>query len=538
MSQLDSPPAPSSPLLDEEGSFPPPPGVGLGGRGRAALETGALFTSIGIIAICGLIYELIIGALSSYLLGDSVEQFSLTLGFYLSAMGLGSFLSRAVRGNLLRTFLLVELAIGLIGGVSAAGLYAAYAIAPRSYWIIMIATLVLLGTLIGLEIPLLTRIAARYGNLRDTLANVLAVDYLGALVAALLFPLVLLPTIGLTRTAFLTGLFNLLVVGINLRVFGRDLRGARGLSVVAALLGIGLGLGAVGATDFSAWIEQRLYQDEIVHAEQSAYQRIVITSNGDDTRLYLDRELQFSSRDEYRYHESLIHPAMSLAAPRDRVLIIGGGDGLAVREILKYPDVHSVTLVDLDPAVTHLGQTFGPLVSLNGGSLADPRVQIVNTDGYRYLADSRAQWAVIISDLPDPRNEGLAKLYSREFYSLVRRRLAPGGVFVAQLSSPFFVRQAYWCAVHTIQAAGLTVQPYHSLVPAFGGDWGFALAAAGPLRWDTAHLTVPTRFLTDARLLTLPQFDPDTADLPTDISTLDQPAILRYYIDAWRHWRG
>src|SRR5689334_158332 len=204
MSQLDSLPSPLAPLLEEEGSTPHA-GEGVGGRGQTVLETGALLTSIGIIAICGLIYELIIGALSSYLLGDSVEQFSLTLGFYLSAMGLGSFLSRVVRHNLLRTFLLVEIAIGMIGGVSAAGLYTAYSLAPRSYWIIMIATLVILGTLIGLEIPLLTRIAARYGSLRDTLANVLGVDYLGALVAALLFPLVLLPTIGLTRTAFLTG---------------------------------------------------------------------------------------------------------------------------------------------------------------------------------------------------------------------------------------------------------------------------------------------------------------------------------------------
>ncbi len=507
------------------------------GSRAAGREAGALLISIFIIAVCGLIYELIIGSLSSYLLGDSVVQFSITLGVFLSAMGLGSFLSRAVRDNLLRVFLIVEIAVGLLGGASAAGLFAFYSLFPRSYVVVMIATLIGLGTLIGLEIPLLTRIARRYGSLRDTLANVLAVDYLGALGASLLFPLLLLPYLGLTRTAFLTGICNLVVVAINLRVFGAGLPGARAIAAgtVAALLL--LGGGVVQASSITAIVEERLYQDQILYAEQSAYQRIVVTSYQEDLRLYLDRELQFSSRDEYRYHESLVHPAMTLAPSHERVLIIGGGDGLALREVLKYPDVQHVTLVDLDPAVVKLGRTFGPIVALNGGAFDDPRVEVINADGYQYLVDSSDLYPVIITDLPDPRNEGLAKLYSREFYTIAGRHLAPGGMFVQQSSSPYFVRQAYWCIVHTARDAGLRVQPYHTYVPSFG-DWGFILASNVIPAWPPPAPPVPVRFLTPAQLAIMPTFDPDSGDLPTDISTLQNPVVLRYYIDAWRHWRG
>ncbi len=306
---------------------------------ESGIEVGALLTSIFIIAVCGLIYELIVGTLSSYLMGDSVFQFSLTLGFYLSAMGIGSFLSRAVKEDLLKTFLVVEIVIGLIGGASAAWLFGAYTLFRRSYVIVMIATLVVLGTLIGLEIPLLTRIARRYGTLRDTLANVLAFDYLGALAASLLFPLVLLPYLGLIKTSFLVGMFNLLVVGINLRVFGTRQTLPQGRAILLATVGA-LALlvaGFVQSAQVTSLFDQRLYQDQIIFEEQSRYQRIVVTAYQEDLRLFLDNELQFSSRDEYRYHESLVHPAMSLApasaGSREHVLIIGGGDGLVLREV-------------------------------------------------------------------------------------------------------------------------------------------------------------------------------------------------------------
>lgn len=504
---------------------------------------GALLTSILVIATCALLYELIIGSLSSYLMGDSVLQFSLTIGVFLTAMGIGSFLSRAVRGNLLGVFLIVEIAIGLVGGGSAAWLFAAYVFIRRSYLVIMIATLLLLGALIGLEIPLLTRIARRYGNLRDTLANVLAFDYLGALAASLLFPLILLPYLGLTKTSFLVGLFNLIVVGINLRVFGRGLPRAPAYAAGAVLSAGLLIAGLAQAASITSFFEHRMYQDEIIYTEQSRYQRIVVTRYQDDVRLFLDSELQFSTRDEYRYHESLVHPAMSLAAGRGQVLIIGGGDGLALREVFKYTDVQSATLVDIDPAMTRLGETFGPIVDFNRGALRDPRARIVNEDGFKFLETTTDLYNVIIIDLPDPRTEGLAKLYSREFYSMVRHHLAAGGVFVAQSSSPYFVREVYWCVAHTAEAAGLQVQPYHVYIPSLG-DWGFVLGSDRAIDWAGLKLRLPQggerglRFVTSQTLAQMAVFDPDTAQVPTSISTMQDPAVLRYYMEGIKRWRG
>jgi spermidine synthase len=228
---------------------------------------------------------------------------------------------------------------------------------------------------------------------------------------------------------------------------------------------------------------------------------------------------------------------MSLAPSHEQVLVIGGGDGLAMREVLKYKDVGHATLVDLDPAVTHLGQTFERLTELNGNSLNDPRVTVVNTDGYQYLVDSPDLYPVIIVDLPDPRNEALAKLYSKEFYTLVKRHLARGGIFVQQSSSPFFVRKAYWCVAHSAEAAGLNVQTYHAYIPSFG-DWGFVMASDLKLDWSRAKIEVPTRFLTPGNLPEMTVFDPDTNEIPTEISTLQNPAVLRYYVEDWRHWRG
>lgn len=504
---------------------------------ESKIEVGALLTSIFIIAVCGLIYELIIGTLSSYLLGDSIFQFSITIGFFLTAMGIGSFLSRVFTRNLLKTFLIIEIAIGVVGGFSAAGLLAANVVFYRSYQVVMIAVIVALGTMIGLEIPLLTRIAKRYGSLRDTLANVLAFDYIGALAASLLFPLILLPYLGLSKTSFLVGIFNLLVVAINLRVFGKGLPAMPWIGLATAAACAVLIFEFIQSETISSFLEHFLYQDQIIYAEQSHYQKIVVTRYNDETRMFLDNEVQFSSRDEYRYHESLVLPAMSLARSRENVLVIGGGDGLGMREVLKFPDVQHATLVDIDPSVTHLGQTFEPIVALNRSSLSDPRVTVVNADGYKFLENNSDLFGVIIADLPDPRTESVARLYSREFYHIVQRHLARGGIFVTQASSPFFVRQAHWCIVHTITDAGLVTQPYHTYVPAFG-EWGFVIASETTMDFDRVKMNVPTRFVTSELFRAMTIYPADISEIQTDISTLESPAAYRYYLEGWKKWRG
>ncbi len=493
-----------------------------------------LLVTVFIIAICGLIYELIIGTLSSYLFGNSVTHFSVTIGLFMSAMGIGSFASRRITDSLLGWFILVEMAVGLVGGFAAALLYAVFATSSL-YYVAMTLLILLIGGLIGMEIPLLTRLLGGWGTVKDTLANVLAVDYLGALLASLLFPLVLLPQLGLLKTSFATGLLNMAVVLLNIWIFRDRLPGRRPLFLLSGGFILLLSAGAIWSVQLTSFFEQRLYEDEIIYARQTPYQRIVMTRWGEDVRLYLDGNLQFSAQDEYRYHEPLTHPAMSLTRSRESVLILGGGDGLVAREVLKYEDVARVVLVDLDPAITDLARTFPPLVALNEDSLRDPRLEVINQDAFTYLAETAETFGVILIDLPDPNNESLGKLYSREFYKLVRRHLATGGIVASQATSPYFARKTYWSIVRTAGDVGLDVWPYHFYVPSFG-DWGFFLAAEHPI--DPARYTplVPTRYLTPDLLAASFIFDSDTAEVETRVNTLDNQIILSYYQQGWQRW--
>jgi spermidine synthase len=503
----------------------------------ATTQAGALLLSILVIAVCGLTYELLVSSLSSYLLGNSVYYFSITIGVFMTAMGIGSFLSRFIKRDLLSWFITIEIALALAGGFTALALYTAFAFTLRSYQVVLFADIILLGTLVGLELPLLIRMAQGYGALRESLSNVLSFDYIGALVASILFPLFLLPYLGIQKTSFLVGLLNLSVVFINLWVFQDRLRQLGGLLLGALATLIALLAGLAYSFQVNSFLEQQLYQDEIILTRQSAYQRIIFTQWRDDLRLYLDGAIQFSSLDEYRYHEALVHPAMSLASSREQVLILGGGDGLAAREVIKYADVRTVTLVDLDPEMTELGRNYEPLVRLNGGALADPRIRVVNEDAFRYLETTNDQFGAILIDLPDPRRESLSKLFSVEFYRLVGHHLARGGVVGVQSTSPYFAREAFWSINHTIGAAGLATVPYRIWIPSFG-DWGFNLASNLQVDPSRLRLSVPTRYLDANTVPALFRFDPDTAEVAAEPSTLEDQAVLRYYAQAWARWRS
>jgi spermidine synthase len=521
----------AEPVLDErETAAAPPPAPDPAVRG----EVLALLASIFLIAACGLVYELLIATVSSYLLGSSVTQFSLSIGLFIGAMGLGSHLSQRVTRGLLGAFILIELVIGLLGGASVCLLFWAYAAGPL-YWGVLYGLLVAIGTLTGLELPLLTRILNRYGTLRTVIAQALSFDYVGALVGSLLFPLLLLPWLGLTRTAFLVGLLNVGVAAWTGRVFRDRLHRPAGLLALCGGSGAVLAAGFVAAVPLVGLLERNLYEDEIIYTAQTPYQRIVVTRWRDDLRLFLDGNLQFSAVDEYRYHEALVHPPFGLTPVAEQVLILGGGDGLAVREVLKHPGVRAVTLVDIDPAMTRLGKTFPAITSLNRGALGDPRVRLVHEDAFRFLERGTDRYDVILADLPDPNSDLLAKLYSVQFYRLVRRHLAAAGVFVTQATSPFFARDAFWCIAETVRAAGFQTAPYHAYVPSFG-DWGFVLAAPRRLRPADARLEVPTRFLTPASLRELFVFGKDEDPVPVEVSTLDRPAILDYYVGGSRQW--
>ena len=317
----------------------------------------ALLFSVFVIASCGLAYELVAGALSSYLLGDSVMQFSTVIGVYLFAMGAGSWLSKYITRDLIGRFIQIELMVGLLGGFSAVGLFMVFTWLGGPFKLVLYLVVFGVGTLVGLEIPLVMRILERELAFKELVSQVLTFDYLGALVVSILFPLILAPQLGMMRTGLLFGLLNVAVALWALHLFREQLPGRRGLAVQSWAVFLALSGGFAGAGQLTSLAESHLYADEIVHAESTPYQRLVVTRWRDDLRLFLNNNLQFSSQDEYRYHEALVHPGLGSLPGAKRVLVLGGGDGLAVREVLKYPNVESVTLVDLDPAMTRLFST-------------------------------------------------------------------------------------------------------------------------------------------------------------------------------------
>lgn len=495
--------------------------------------------SVFVAGLCSLVYELLISTTASYFLGDSVQQFSITIGLYLASMGLGSYVSRLIKTKLLRSFVAVELLLGLVGGLSVPILYLTYAYGAV-FWPVVVGLIMVIGALTGLEIPLLTRIMDREESLDVNLANILSFDYLGALLATLAFPFVLLPVLGTFRASLTLGLCNLVIGVVNVWWF-TDLLDRRSqwqgyaLSAGAALVLGGLLLASGPIMD--RWSD-KVYEDRIVYREQTSYQKIVMTRWRDDFRLFLDGSLQFSSLDEPRYHEPLVHIPMSQVSSPRRVLVLGGGDGLVARELLKYEAVEQVTIVDLDPKMFEIARTYPTLTRLNDRSLHSPRVRTMAEDAFVFLEETSTRYDLILADLPDPDNASLARLYSRTFYGLVRSHLDPGGVFVTQATSPYFARKAFWTIRETLRAADFShVYPFHLNVPSFG-EWGFLLAAERPLAPAEARPTVGTRYLNADVIPGLFQFPKDLQPAGAlSPSTLDRPRVLHAYLDGWDHWK-
>lgn len=491
----------------------------------------ALFISVLLIAACGLIYELIAGTLASYLLGDSILQFSTVIGSYLFAMGIGSWLSRFIGRGLVPRFITIELMVGLIGGFSSSILFLAFAY-TQAFRLILYLLVVVIGILVGLEIPLLMRILKGRFQFRDLVAHVLTFDYLGALGASLLFPLLLVPKLGLVRGAIAFGIVNAGVALWSTWLFRDQLPRYNGLRVASIAVLAALTGGIFSADYVMAAADENLYSDDIILSRQTKYQRIVLTRWKDDVRLYLSSHLQFSSRDEYRYHEGLVHPVLSALPFARRVLILGGGDGLAAREVLKYKNIEQLTLVDLDPEMTQLFATHSYLKQLNGGSLTDPRMRLINADAFVWLEQTRDVFDAVIIDFPDPTNFSLGKLYTTAFYRLLGHHIADSGHFVVQSTSPLFARQSYWCIVETLKAAKFQTSPYHVYVPSFG-EWGFVIGGKHP--WQ-APVTLPgdLKFLTLTNLPALFDFPLDMQAIPAEPNRLNDQALVRYYEEDWK----
>lgn len=491
----------------------------------------ALLASVFVVAACGLLYELAAGALASYLLGDSVLQFSTIIGTYLFAMGVGSWLSRYFERQLPAHFLRIELMVALVGGALPASLFLTNAYVPGAFRFLLYGMVLLVGCLVGLEIPLVMRILKRNVALKDLVSQVLTFDYLGALAVSLAFPLLLVPHLGLIRTGLLFGLLNACVAVWALWLFRYELRQWQAHAWACALVIGVLLVGVLGADHITTFAEDKFYQDRIMFSAASPYQRIVVTHGKAGHRLFLNGNLQFAQRDEYRYHEALVHPAMAAHGGPQRVAVLGGGDGMAVREILKYPSVTSITLVELDPAMTRLFSQNDTLARLNGGALLSPKVTVVNTDAFQWLQDTPEVFDVIVVDFPDPTNFAIGKLYTQSFYALLEQRLAASGYAVVQTTSPLVARRSFWTVVQTIESVGLRTVPYHAHVPSFG-EWGFVIASRRPWHLPSA-LPTGLQFLSLDTLPLLLDFPLDMARVSAEVNRLSNQVLVTTYGQEW-----
>ena len=489
-----------------------------------------LLFSVFVVSVCGLVYELIAATIASYLLGDSVTHFSTIIGAYLFAMGIGSYFAQFIKTKILDTFIRVELLVALVGGCSAAILYSLFPYA-QSLYVPLYLMVILVGFGVGLEIPLLMRILKSEMDFSKLVSTVLSFDYVGALVASILFPLFFVPKLGIIKTSFFFGIANCIVGLCILIVCKKQITSfifniCSGLSVL-----IVLSVGFFNSEILLNSFEDSIYSEPVIYSSSSPYQRVVLSRRGDSLKLYLNGQLQFSSQDEYRYHEALVHPGLSTLKSKSSVLILGGGDGLALREVLKYPGVDQVTLIDLDPKVIELFKGNSQLRVLNSDSLNSPKVKILNEDAFSWLKKSQSKFDFVIVDLPDPTSFSLGKLYSNYFYSLIKRRMTSDSLMVVQATSPLVARKSFWMIDKTLESVGFVTRPYHTYVPSFT-EWGFVLASIGN-NFEVSNLPEGLKFLDSFELERMFQFAKDMGRVDTEIQTLSTQSLVPLYSSEW-----
>jgi spermidine synthase len=450
-------------------------------------------------------------------------------------MGVGSWLSRFIEKGLARRFVDIELAVAILGGFSAPLLFLTFARVSYFYPVLYFVVFAI-GVFVGLEIPLLLRILKDQIEFKELVSRVLAFDYIGALLASILFPIFFVPRFGLVRTSLVFGMLNAAVALWGTWLLRPLIKGSvTGLRVRSVIVMVLLLVAFIKANTLTSLAEDEMFADEIVYTKNTPYQRIVITRGRAGFQLFLNGNLQFSSTDEYRYHEALVHPAMLLSNNPKRVLVLGGGDGLALREILKYPSVKRVTLVDLDPEMTKLSKAFPLLAKLNQNSFDDPRVHVVNEDAFIWLEKTDdALYDTAIVDFPDPNTFALGKLYTTRFYRLLKSRLTESAGVSVQSTSPMFARNSYWCIIRTIEAAGFFVKPYYTAVPSFG-LWGYALARSSA--FEVPRNPPPgLRFLDEQTLAAMFTLSKDIEPVPVEINRLDNQVLVRYYEGEWKRF--
>ena len=503
------------------------------------LQSRILKISLFATGLAGIVAEYVLSTLATYFLGDSVFQWTMIVSIMLFSMGLGSRLSQLFEKNLLQTFIFIEFALSVFSAFSALITYVASGYTVYT-GLIIYSLSILIGILIGLEIPLVVRVNDEFQSLRINVASVMEKDYFGSLLGGVFFAFVGLPYLGLTYTPFLLGFINFSVAVVLVALLWGQMTRTQRRRVGGTVAGVAVLLlaGLVGAKPIILYGEQVRYKDKVIYDEQSRYQKITLTQWKDDHWLFINGNQQLSTVDEVMYHEPLVHPAMHLTPHPQSVLVLGGGDGCAVREVLKYPSVETVTVVDLDPAMTELAKTHPVLVTLNEGALTNERVTVVNQDAFTFVEQTTDYYDVMIIDLPDPKSADLSRLYTREFYQLCARHLRPQGVLITQAGSPYFATRAFQCINRTLQRAGFQTQPLHNQVVTMG-EWGWILGVKNdslPLKKALRKLSfddVNTQWLNQEAMLLMTSFGKDyfldTSDR-VKINTLGDQVLYRYYL--------
>lgn len=531
---------------------------------------------------CGLAYEYTFSKIASDLLGNSVQQWAIIIAVMLFFMGVGSEIQRYIsEKKVVSSLLYSQLLLALLGGFGPILMLWAFTSYPYHYGLVHYGLTSIIGIIIGFEIPLISRINARFSkDISSNLARVLKMDYIGALAGALLWVFLLPKFFSLSETAFVLAFISLASTLLCWFYFARAINLKPVFLTTLVIVSSLLGYGFTQTNQWSLSAEQKIYADRIVYIETTPYQHIVLTqSNHGNLRCYINGHIQFSANDERIYHEQLVHPAMAAhRAPRN-ILVLGGGDGLAVREILKYPSVEKITLVDLDPAMTRLAAEHPLFTRLNDSSLTNdkvrlvdagdgvsqgesytlervsqnrsvhadslkhkPELNVINIDASKYVEQVAGLFDVIICDFPDPSSPDLAKLYSMHFYGSLMKKLAQDGFLVQQSTSPYRAKDAFLCIGRTMQSVGLTAVPYHDHVPSFG-EWGWWIATH-PSYANEARLKQQlrgvnklsdyTRYLTPDIIkssLSFGKEDLNTGE--TDITTITNSAILNHYLNGW-----
>lgn len=466
----------------------------------------------------GLVNEYVLATITTYILGNSIEQFSIVIASMMLMMGVSGFVqSRMSDNNLIYKFIGVEVMMAVLGGFAPLAIYGAFSYFEYNFAVVHYFFVLSVGFLIGFEIPVVMRIINQQNiSLRTNLAIIYAMDYIGAFVGAIIWVKVLLKLYPLTEISFIVAGFNFAIALITVMyfIFTGIINHRVTTAIIMLMTVVVLLTGYLNNRDISALFEQRFYDDPIILKTTTKYQHIVLTENKQqgDIRLYINGNTQFSSLDEKRYHDLLVHPVMSIANMPEHALVLGGGDGLALRELLKYKNLKSITLVDLDPDMIKLASENPHLRKLNKDAFHDARLHVnppgnvknVNVKGvYLESEDSLTQkiqsewvatvdvytidadqfirakndqhWDVVIIDFPDPSSVELSKLYSKQFYRSLRRHLSSNAFISIQSTSPYHSKESFLTIGNTLKSAGFNVLPYRQNIPSFG-DWGFHLA--------------------------------------------------------------